>query len=30
MAFALTLTVVTAALAQSDVPGPGMQDGIVA
>ena len=30
MAFALTLTVVTAALAQSDVPGPGMQDGVVA
>jgi hypothetical protein len=30
MAFALTLTVATAAMAQSDVPGPGMQDGIVA
>jgi Cu/Ag efflux protein CusF len=30
MAVALTLTVTTSAVAQSDVPGPGMQDGIVA
>jgi hypothetical protein len=30
MAFALTLTAATGAMAQSDVPGPGMQDGIVA
>jgi hypothetical protein len=30
MAFALTLTAATAAMAQSDVPGPGMQDGVVA
>jgi len=30
MAFVLTLTAATAAMAQSDVPGPGMQDGIVA
>jgi hypothetical protein len=30
MACALTLTAATAAMAQSDVPGPGMQDGIVA
>ena len=30
MALAFTLTVATAARAQSDVPGPGVQDGIVA
>jgi hypothetical protein len=30
MAAVFTLTVATSALAQSDVPGPGMQDGIVA
>jgi hypothetical protein len=30
MAFALTLTAATAARAQSDVPAPGMQDGVVA
>jgi hypothetical protein len=30
MAVALTLTAATAAMAQSDVPGPGMEDGIVA
>ena len=30
MAFALTLTAATAAMAQSDVPAPGMEDGIVA
>jgi hypothetical protein len=30
MAFALTLTLTTAAAAQSDVPGPGMEDGVVA
>ena len=30
MACVLTLGVVTAAMAQSDVPGPGMEDGIVA
>jgi hypothetical protein len=30
MAFALTLTLATAAAAQSDVPGPGMEDGVVA
>jgi hypothetical protein len=30
MAFVLTLTAATAAMAQSDVPSPGMQDGVVA
>ena len=30
MALGVTLTMVTAAAAQSSVPGPGMQDGIVA
>ena len=30
MAFALTVTAATAAMAQSDVPAPGMLDGIVA
>ena len=30
MACALTLTAATAAMAQSDMPAPGMQDGIVA
>jgi hypothetical protein len=29
-AIALTLTAATAAMAQSDVPGPGMEDGVVA
>jgi hypothetical protein len=29
-AIVLTLTAATAAMAQSDVPGPGMQDGVVA
>jgi hypothetical protein len=30
MGLMLTLTAATAAMAQSDVPGPGMEDGIVA
>jgi hypothetical protein len=30
MAFVLMLTTATVAMAQSDVPGPGMEDGIVA